>query len=105
MTERLCHRSNENITRRGVPSPELVHLYRRWGEGGIGMIVQGNPMVLYDAVEALGNPIMCDDHDGRVQKYREVVRVVKAHGSLFITQLSHPGRQGWKALNPRPVGA
>lgn len=69
------------------------------------MIVQGNTMVPYDAVEALGNPILCDGHDGRVQKYREVVRVAKAHGSLLIAQLSHPGRQGWKALNPRPVSA
>lgn len=65
MTERLCHWSNEDITRRGVPSPELVKLYRRWGEDGIGVIVQGNTMVQYDAVEALGNPILCDDHDGQ----------------------------------------
>lgn len=96
MTERLCHWSNEDITRRGVPSPELIHLYRRWDEGGIGIIVQGNTMVQYDAVEALGNPILCDDHDGRVERYREVVKVAKAHGSLLIAQLSHPGRQGGK---------
>ena len=105
MTERLCHWSNEDITRRGVPSPELINLYRRWGEGGIGIIVQGNTMVQYDAVEALGNPILCDDHDGRVEKYKELVGVAKAHGSLFIAQLSHPGRQGGKALNPNPVSA
>jgi 2,4-dienoyl-CoA reductase-like NADH-dependent reductase (Old Yellow Enzyme family) len=70
MTERLCHRSNENITRHGVPSPELINFYRRWGEGGIGVIVQGNTMIQYCAVEALGSPILCDDHDGRMQKYR-----------------------------------
>lgn len=62
-------------------------------------------MVKYDAVEAFGNPILPDNHDGRVEKYREVANVAKAHGSLFIAQLSHPGRQGGKALNPHPVSA
>jgi len=62
-------------------------------------------MVQYDAVEALGNPILCDDHDGRLEKYRELVGVAKRHGSPFIAQLSHPGRQGGKALNPKPVSA
>jgi hypothetical protein len=28
MTERLCHWSNEDITRCGVPSPKLINLYR-----------------------------------------------------------------------------
>ena len=59
----------------------------------------------YDAVEALGNPILCDDHGGRLEKYRELVGVAKRHGSLFIAQLGHPGRQGGKALNPQPVSA
>ena len=40
-------------------------------------------MVKYDAVEALGNPILCDNHDGRIEKYKELVRAAKAHGSLL----------------------
>lgn len=47
------------ISRAGVPSPELINLYRQWGEGGIGVIVQGNTMVQYDAVEALGHTLWC----------------------------------------------
>jgi hypothetical protein len=31
--------------------------------------------------------------------------LVKKNGSLFIAQLSHPGRQGGAALNPNPVSA
>lgn len=69
------------------------------------MIVSGNTMVRYDAVEAFGNPILVDDHDGRVAKYREMTRLAQAHGSLIVAQLSHPGRQGSKALNPNPVSA
>lgn len=73
--------------------------------GDIGIIVSGNTMVRYDAVEAFGNPIIVDDHDGRIAKYREVTDAAKAHGSLIIAQLSHPGRQGTKYLNPNPVSA
>ena len=97
MTERLCSwnaPSEPDITTRGVPTPAYTHLYERWGEGGIGIIVSGNTMVKYDAVEAFGNPILCDDHDGRVGKYAEVVKGAKKEGSLIVAQLSHPGRQG-----------
>lgn len=90
---------------RGVPSPEYIHLYRRWGEGDIGIIVSGNTMLRYDAVEAYGNPILVDDHDGRVAKFKEVTDAAKAHGSLIVAQLSHPGRQGNKYLNPNPISA
>ncbi|KAL6250324.1 hypothetical protein RBB50_002625 [Rhinocladiella similis] len=107
MTERLCrwNKEGEDISARGVPSPEYLNLYRRWGEGEIGVIVSGNTMVRYDAVEAYGNPILVDDHDGRVAKYKEVTDAAKAHGSLIVAQLSHPGRQGTKYLNPNPVSA
>ena len=62
-------------------------------------------MVRYDAVEAYGNPIFVDNHDGRLAAYRALCHAAKATGSLFIAQLSHPGRQGNKALNPNPVSA
>ena len=62
-------------------------------------------MIRYDALEAYGNPILPDDHDGRVAAYADVVKASKAHGSLIVAQLSHPGRQGSKFLNPNPVSA
>jgi 2,4-dienoyl-CoA reductase-like NADH-dependent reductase (Old Yellow Enzyme family) len=108
MTERLCHwptTDNPDITARGFPSDAYTHLYQRWGEGSIGVIVAGNMMIRYDAVEAFGNPILCDDHDNRVASFRKVSAAAKAYGSLFIAQLSHPGRQGSATLNPNPVSA
>ena len=107
MTERLCHwnKEGEEINARGFPSKEYTHLYKRWGEGEIGVIVAGNVMLKYDAVEAFGNPILPDNHDNRVEAFRKVSEAAKAHGSLFIAQLSHPGRQGGAALNPNPVSA
>jgi 2,4-dienoyl-CoA reductase-like NADH-dependent reductase (Old Yellow Enzyme family) len=107
MTERLCqwNAEGEPISSRGVPSEAYTNLYRRWGEGSIGIIVSGNTMVSYSAVEAFGNPILVDDHDGRVEHFRAVTAVAKKHGSLIVAQLSHPGRQGSKWLNPDPVSA
>lgn len=107
MTERLCHwnKEGEPINARGFPSEEYTRLYQRWGEGEIGIIVAGNVMIRYDALEAYGNPILCDDHDNRVAAFREVSDLAKKNGSLFIAQLSHPGRQGGAALNPNPVSA
>lgn len=45
------------------------------------------------------------DHDGRVAAFKKVTDAAKAHGSLIVSQLSHPGRQGSAALNPNPVSA
>ena len=107
MTERLClwNKDGEDISARGFPSEEYTRLYERWGEGEIGIIVAGNVMLRYDALEAYGNPILPDNHDGRVEAFRKVAEGAKKHGSLFIAQLSHPGRQGGAALNPNPVSA
>lgn len=69
------------------------------------MIVAGNTMIRYDAVEAFGNPVLQDNHDGRVEQFRKVTSAAKAHGCLIVCQLSHPGRQGGAALNPHPVSA
>lgn len=62
-------------------------------------------MTTYSAVEAYGNPILPDDHDGRVAAFASVVKASKAHGSLCVAQISHPGRQGNKYLNPNPISA
>ncbi|KAK3718156.1 hypothetical protein LTR37_005271 [Vermiconidia calcicola] len=107
MTERLCrwNKEGENINTRGYPTDEYKRLYERWGEGEIGVIVAGNVMLKYDAVEAFGNPILPDNHDNRVEAFAEVNKLTKAHGSLSIAQLSHPGRQGGAALNPNPISA
>jgi 2,4-dienoyl-CoA reductase-like NADH-dependent reductase (Old Yellow Enzyme family) len=107
MTERLCrwNEQGEDISARGFPSKELERLYGTWGEGETGVIVSGNIMVKYDAVEAYGNPILHDNHDGRVEAFRRVTKAAQAHGSLIVAQISHPGRQGSATLNPEPVSA
>lgn len=57
MTERMSSWSPTDLKARGVPSRELINLYKRWGEGGYGLISTGNIMIAYDQLEAPGNPI------------------------------------------------
>lgn len=47
MTERLSSWDPENLEARGVPSDRLINLYKRWGEGEIGLILSGNIMFEY----------------------------------------------------------
>ena len=58
MTERLSSWDPKDLAARGVPSKELINVYRRWGEGGMGTILTGNVMIEPDQLEAAGNPIV-----------------------------------------------
>lgn len=44
MTERISSWDPKNFEARGIPSKNLVNVYKRWGEGGLGLILSGNIM-------------------------------------------------------------
>jgi 2,4-dienoyl-CoA reductase-like NADH-dependent reductase (Old Yellow Enzyme family) len=96
MTERLSSWDPENFEARGIPSKNLINVYKRWGEGGLGLILTGNIMIAYDQLEAPGNPIIPDDapfSGERFEAFKELGTQSKKHGSLVVGQVSHPGRQ------------
>lgn len=109
MTERLSSWDPKDFSKRGVPSDNLINAYRRWGEGGIGLILTGNVMLFPDQLEAMGNPIIpLDDNKfsgERFEQFKKMAEVSKAHGSLIVAQLSHPGRQCENRIQPDPVSA
>ncbi|KAF4234311.1 hypothetical protein CNMCM6457_003984 [Aspergillus fumigatiaffinis] len=108
MTERMSSWSPTDLEARGIPSRELINLYKRWGEGGYGLISTGNIMVAYDQLEAPGNPIIDLEnpfHGERFDAFRELATQAKKHGSLVVGQVSHPGRQTEERLQPNPVSA
>lgn len=45
LTERISSWDPVNIEARGIPSHELINLYKRWGEGGFGIILTGNILI------------------------------------------------------------
>jgi 2,4-dienoyl-CoA reductase-like NADH-dependent reductase (Old Yellow Enzyme family) len=108
MTERLSSWDPQNLEARGVPSKNLINVYRRWGEGEFGVILTGNIMIEYDHLEAAGNPIIPrgSPYSGeRFDAFKEMATQSKKHGSLIVGQVSHPGRQVADAIQKSPVSA
>ena len=91
-----------------MPSKELINVYRRWGEGGYGLILTGNVMIDYDQLEAAGNAIIPRDapfSGERFEAFEKLGAVAKKHGSLIVAQVSHPGRQVADAIQKHPISA
>lgn len=110
MTERLSSWDPQDFPKRGIPSDNLINVYKRWGEGGFGMILTGNIMIAYDQLEAPGNPIIppeakAEAGDARFDAFKKMADASKAHGSLVVGQVSHPGRQVEQRLQSDPVSA
>lgn len=108
MTEKLSSWDAKDFSKRGVPSENLVNVYRRWGEGGFGVILTGNIMIAPDQLEDAGNAIIPRDapfSGERFEAFQELSKAAKAHGSIVVGQVSHPGRQTAESLQPHPISA
>lgn len=110
MTERLSSWDAKVFQKRGIPSEQLINVYRRWGEGGFGVILTGNIMIAYDHLEAPGNPIIPLEAepkpgDARFEGFRKLAEASKKHGALIVGQVSHPGRQVEQRIQPDPLSA
>lgn len=108
MTERLSTWDPKEPTKRGIPTKDLINVYKRWGEGALGVILTGNIMIDYDQLEAAGNPIIPPDSafsGERFEAFKELSSQAKTHGSLCLGQVSHPGRQVESRIQPHPISA
>ncbi|TDZ16849.1 NADH-dependent flavin oxidoreductase nadA [Colletotrichum orbiculare MAFF 240422] len=108
MTERLSTWDPETVENRGVPTKELINVYRRWGEGGFGVILTGNVLVSYKDLEAAGNAIIppgAPFEGERFEGFKAMAEASKKDGALVHAQLSHPGRQVPANIQPSPISA
>ncbi|ETS87855.1 hypothetical protein PFICI_01683 [Pestalotiopsis fici W106-1] len=108
MTEQLSTWDPVKHEKRGIPTPELVNLYTRFGEGGFGLVLTGNIMFEYDHLEGAGNVIIPPGAPFSGERFgllKRVAEAAKKHGSLVIAQLSHPGRQVAMNIQPNPISA
>ncbi|OHF01506.1 hypothetical protein CORC01_03262 [Colletotrichum orchidophilum] len=112
MAESLATWSATEPTKRGIPTPELVEVYRRWGEGpdNFGIIATGNIVIEFDNVSTLGDMIITPEcipeaGDARFEGFKAIAAAGKAHGSLMLGQVNHGGRQVEKRIQPNPVSA
>lgn len=108
MTEQLSSWDTENLEKRGIPSLELINMYRRWGEGGAGLLMTGNIMIAYDQLEAAGNAIIppgAPFSGERFRAFQDLAMAAKKHGSVVIAQVNHPGRYAWDRAQKHPISA
>ncbi len=108
MTERLSSWDPKDFKACGIPTKNLINVYKRWGEGGFGQILTGNIMIEYDQLEAMGNPIIppsAEFSGPRFEAFKELATQAKAHGSLCVGQVNHPGRQVERRIQKDPISA
>jgi 2,4-dienoyl-CoA reductase-like NADH-dependent reductase (Old Yellow Enzyme family) len=108
MTERLSSWDPEDFKARGIPSQNLINVYKRWGAGVYGQILTGNIMIDYDQLEAMGNMIIPRESTfcgARFEAFRELAAAGNAHGSLVVGQVCHPGRQVGDIIQADPISA
>ncbi|CAG8395795.1 unnamed protein product [Penicillium salamii] len=108
MSEKFSSWNPLVIEDRGVPSSGLINLYKRWGEGGWGILLTGNIMLDYDHLEGPGNAIIPRGSafsGDRFDAFKALAESAKKGGSLIIAQLSHPGRQTPDNIQQHPISA
>ncbi|MFJ5833683.1 NADH:flavin oxidoreductase/NADH oxidase family protein [Streptomyces sp. NPDC093089] len=74
-----------------LPGRQLLSLYRRWADGGTGLLITGNVMV---HAEAMTGPagVVLDEH-APLKPFSEWAEAGKSGGGAIWMQINHPGRQ------------
>lgn len=85
----------------GKPSQLLLNLYKKWGQGGAGIIISGNVMVDPTALGEKKNVVIEDEqHLDLLKKWADVTQ---QKGTQLWMQINHPGRQAPKKVNKEVV--
>ncbi|GGO86227.1 putative NADH:flavin oxidoreductase/NADH oxidase [Nocardioides phosphati] len=73
------------------PDERIVTLYRRWAEGGYGLLITGNIMVDRAHLGERGNVAIEDDR--ALPQLTAWAKAAHDGGAAIFAQLNHPGRQ------------
>lgn len=84
-----------------LPTPRHAALYRRWAEGGAGLLLTGNVMIDERSRVAAGDVGVGNSRG--VGAFVTWARSVTDAGAHFWMQLNHPGRQTPRKLESKPV--
>ena len=74
-----------------APDERLAALYRRWGQGGYGLLITGNIMVDRCHLGEPGNVVIEDDR--ALDQLTAWTKAAHDGGAAIFAQLNHPGRQ------------
>jgi 2,4-dienoyl-CoA reductase-like NADH-dependent reductase (Old Yellow Enzyme family) len=82
-------------------TPRLQRLYRRWSEGGAGLLITGNVQIDRRVLERPGNVAI--DGNGGEQALRAWAAAGTSAGNHLWMQISHAGRQSPRYVAAEPV--
>jgi 2,4-dienoyl-CoA reductase-like NADH-dependent reductase (Old Yellow Enzyme family) len=75
--------------KRGIVRPEIIDLYRRLAQGGVGLIVKGHLYVKDSGKAHVGMAGI--SHDYHIPKLKKLTDEVHRNGGKIIAQLNHGG--------------
>ncbi|WP_202912038.1 NADH:flavin oxidoreductase/NADH oxidase family protein [Nesterenkonia muleiensis] len=82
----------ENMAASGqLPGRSLFQLYRRWAQGGVGLIITGNVMVHAEALTGPAGVVL--DAESPLEPFSQWASAAKSGGARVWMQINHPGRQ------------
>ncbi len=79
----------------------LTTLYRRWADGGIGLLITGNVMIDRRALGEPNNVALEDESD--LELLKQWADAGTRNGTQLWMQINHPGKQVPKGLNAESV--
>jgi len=79
----------------------LATLYRRWADGGIGLLITGNVMIDRRALGEPNNVALEDESD--LELLKQWADAGTRNGTQLWMQINHPGKQVPKGLNAESV--
>lgn len=88
-------------TREFQPKKNIATLYKRWAEGGTGLIITGNIMVDPKGTAEPGNIVF--DKNSNMEILKNWANQGQQHGAKVMVQLNHPGKQVPKTIAKETV--
>jgi FMN oxidoreductase CC3083 (imported) len=88
-------------TRDFQPKKNITTLYKRWAEGGTGLIITGNIMVDPKGTAEPGNIVF--DKNSNMEILKNWAKQGQQHGAKVMVQLNHPGKQAPKTIAKETV--
>ncbi|MBL0846502.1 NADH oxidase [Mammaliicoccus fleurettii] len=85
----------------GVPTYTLINLYKKWAQGGAGILVTGNVMVDSNHIGEPGNVVL--ESASHLEKFKEWAQAGRTNDTEIWMQLNHPGKQSPKSLTKQAV--
>ena len=83
------------------PTKAIIHAYKRWANGGSGLLITGNIMIDRKAIAEPGNILVEDKSDFEMlQQWAKVIKNTNVH---LWPQINHPGRQAIGLINKEVV--